>query len=153
MQRQKPTIWKECFLVLSSSPLPIGDGEKSGGNILTTEIVKKSLESGDLTEAQLVGDLVKASTSDFGPLVAMEGVKDTINQALIGIKDQLIKKFGGERSLAKGTKDGKPTAPRFYGRDTKHGLVPKAISFSTVPKCALPAWMSEFLDAAPPVQR
>ena len=34
-------------------------------------IVEKSLESGDLTEAQHVGDSVKASTLDFGPLVAM----------------------------------------------------------------------------------
>ena len=67
---------------------------KSGEIIPITEIVENSLESGDLTDAQHVGDSVKASTSDFGPVVAMESVKKTIKQALIGIKDQLIKELG-----------------------------------------------------------
>ena len=80
-------------------------------------------------------------------------VKETINQALIGIKDQLIKELSGGRRSAKRSKDGKLTAPRIYRRDTKHGLVPKAISLLTVPKGALPTWMSAFLDAALPVQR
>ena len=109
--------------VTDLAPLPISEGEKSGGNILTTEIVEKSPESGNLTKAQPVGNSVKASTPNFRPFVVMESVKETINQGLIGIKDQLIKELGGGRRPAIRTKDGKQMAPCIYGQDTKHGLM------------------------------
>ena len=83
--------------------------------------------NGNLTEAQHVGDSVKVSTPDFRTLVVIESVKETINQALIDMREKLLKELGRGRRPAKRTKGGKPTAPRIYGRDTEHGLPPKAI--------------------------
>ena len=72
---------------------------------------------------------------------------------MIGIKDQLIKELGRGRRPAKRTKDGKPTASCIYGWDTEHSLVLKAISLLPIPKGVLPARVSAFPDATPPVQR
>ena len=58
--------------------------------------------NGNLTEAQHVGDSVKASTLGFGPLVAMESVKKALNQALIIMKEDLVKKLTEKGELLKG---------------------------------------------------
>ena len=74
---------------------------------------------------QLVGH------SDFGPQMVMESFKETIEQALIDIRE---------------------TAPRIYGRDQKHYLLPKAISLTSVSKGVSPAWQTVYSEASPPVQ-
>ena len=43
--------------------------------------------------------------------IVMEGFKETIEQALIGMRETLVKELGGGRRPSKRTKDGKPTAP------------------------------------------
>ena len=95
-------------------------------------IGEKSPEMGNLSKDPSDGHLVKASIPDFRTSMFQECIKTTISEALIGVKEDLVKELGrGRHNLKRQKEDAIPTAPQIFGKNSKRGDVPINISLTT----------------------